>query len=208
MQSTSPLHLASLAQSAVSAFPHARDGEWFGRGHFGDALSALCLPNAKIVGNYLWDEERHQPPEPTSGIISADLPDAVASLIRAADLPRLPKDTWPHVFKVLACYAAEHEFNLTESTRWSRDELARQGVPVGRPALGFVVRGAQFGGAPLTRKPPPDADELTRAFHSNLLNRARMAGASIGPEDEQALADWLGLASEAKPAAPDECAPG
>lgn len=193
-EAAAPLNLAGLAQQAANSFPGARDAGWFGAGSFTGALMRLKLPNARFSQFHLWDVERHQ--QPVDSRVVSDLPDTIATFVRNLDLPRVPKETWPKVFGVLAAYAAENEFNLTESTRWSRDALAEQGEQVPRNALAYVVRGAQLGGAPLNIKPSPDASAIARAFLSSLLERAELNGLELPDDVEEELGQWLGLTSE------------
>ena len=63
--------------------------------------------------------------------------------------------------------------------------------------LNFVVRGAQFGGAPFTQQPPPDKTAIAQSFLSNLIDLAYKAGVDIDSEDENFLSGWLGLKSDA-----------
>ncbi len=191
-----PLNLALLAQRAAVAAPGLRETRWGGAG-FAAAVAALGLPNAKINQHYLWDEERHE--EPSAAVqdqTGPELPELIDLLARVVDLPRLPSENWPTVFAGLADYLAGHEFNLSEVTRSLRDNLAQAGVPVGRGALNFVVRGAQFGGAPLTEKPSPDKRAIARAFLSNLIDLAYKAGVNIDGEDQAFLSAWLGIEQE------------
>lgn len=186
------LNLATLAQQVVRALPGSREDAWQGAGSFSAAITRLQLPNARLSHHFLWDEERHQ--APMSPIAEADEPDAVAALANALNLPRLDSSTWPKVFAVLARYAGEQSFALGKSTAWTRDELAKCGVIVGRPALNFVVRGAQFGGAALDRSPPPSGNEIGMAFFKNLINLADRNGISLDPDAEVEIGTWLGLA--------------
>lgn len=190
-EAVGPLNLASLAHQAANAFPAAKETGWYGAGSFTAAISRLNLPQARFSQYYLWDAERHQ--QPVDSKLVSDLPQPVASLVRNLDLPRLGKEAWPAVFTVLARYAAERDFNLTESTRWSRDELAKQGIQIPRSALAYVVRAVQLGGAALNVQPPPEPTAIARAFVSSLLERAELNGIHINDEEENELLDWFGL---------------
>jgi len=108
----------------------------------------------------------------------------------------------------LATYVATHHFNLTEATRWTRDHLAANGVAANRAAVGFVVRGASFGGAPLHGEPPPSAHQIAAAFVHNLIDRSEAAGITL---DDQASVDirrWFGcpgnLATTKRPSSAED----
>lgn len=189
-----PLNIASLAQLAGRAVPGARESNWLGSGSFSSALERLQLSNARLSNIHLWDEERHQEPVSAEPFLASELPEVVELLCRTIDMPRLAHEAWPAVFLKLEAYITTHDFNLTEATKWTRDELAKDDVQVGRAALNYVVRGAQMGGAPLNNVPPPSADDIANAFLKNLINQAYSTGFNIDSEDERTIASWLGLA--------------
>lgn len=197
--SSAPLNLAALAHETAREFPGAREAGWFGAGSFSSALDRLHLPSARRSQQFLWDEERHQPPATSQRADDSGIPPIIATMMRVIDLPRIAKEKWPPLFATLARYAAENDFNLTEATRWSRDTLEQTGERVGRPTLAFVIRGVGFGGAPLNRQPPPDAAELARAFHHNMVGHARHNGIEIDAGAENEIAAWFGLDVAAEP---------
>lgn len=192
-EATAPIPLASLAHRVAAAVPGVRESKWLGTGGFAMALERLDLPNAEHNGIHLWDEERHQAPLRAEPFLASDLPEVVELLSRTVDMPRLSRPSWSAVFRKLADYACTHDFNLTESSKWTRDSLAEEKVAVGRAMLSYVIRGAQFGGAPLDTNPPPSAEDIANAFMSNLINQAYSAGMTIDRDDEDVIADWLGL---------------
>lgn len=207
-EATRPLNFAQLSQKAAAAVPGLREARWGGNG-FAAAVAALQLPNARLDQYHLWDEERHEPPSaPDTTVAESDLPELIDLLARVVDLPRLPAEAWPVIFKAIAEYLAEYPFNLAEITRAIRDQLADSPTPVGRAALNFVVRGAHFGGAPLTESPAPGADEIAQAFLANLIQLAYDAGVNLDSEDQLTLSDWFGIAAEEGPGAADEAGEG
>ncbi|BCY06852.1 NYN domain-containing protein [Actinoplanes sp. L3-i22] len=186
-----PLNLASLAHDLRRQLgPSIDDTNWFGNGGFVRALESLSLPAAKYSNHFLWDSARHDPPE--SGVSTGPAPEPVGRLSALLSLPRLAREMWPPVYQALADYAGGHHFNLTEATRWARDQLAAQGVDVSRSAIAFVTRGTAFGGAPLYRQPPPQAAEIASAFADNVLNRAEAAAIALSDEEIAEVRAWLG----------------
>lgn len=198
--SSAALNLAALAHETAREFPGAREAGWFGAGNFSGAIDRLQLPSARRSQQFLWDEERHQPPATSQRAEENDVPPIIATMMRVIDLPRISKEKWPPLFATLARYAAEHDFNLTEATRWSRDTLEQKGERIGRPTLAFVIRGVGLGGAPLNRQPPPSDVELTEAFHRNMVGHARHNGIEIDAQAEDEIAAWFGLTVPAEPA--------
>jgi hypothetical protein len=190
-EAAAPLNLASLAQEVAVAVPEATANNWFGKG-FASAVQSLGLPNAEVAKNFLWDEERHQPPE-VAQPDRTELSESLEMLVRVLDLPRLRKEAWPAIFETLERYAAEHDFSLTEATKWSRDQLAGTGTPIGRPAIGYVVKGTQIGGVPLNSDPAPKAADIARGFSNSLIDRAYQAGINLDPSEVEEISAWFGV---------------
>lgn len=161
-----PIHLSSLAQQVLAEIGGADQTAWPGNDTFSRAVERLGLQGAQIAENYLWDARRHQTPQLVRDF---DAPSSIQRLCKVSNVPRLSPTMWRTMFAVMAEYAATHEFNLSESTKWIRDELDHQGLEVGRGAVAYAVRGVALGGAPLHRDPRPDADELAGAFTRNVL---------------------------------------
>lgn len=190
---SSPLNLAALALEAARTIPGAKQSQWYGHGTFSAAVAALGLPQLRFSQHHLWDDDRHQPPAGATPGEGAEQPEPVELLSRALDLPRVKQEYWPKLFEILSTYAASNEFNLTEATRWCRDALARDGVPIARTAIGYVVRGCQFGGARLDADVPPSAEEIARAFLRAVLDRAGTLGVALDSGAEREVASWLGV---------------
>ena len=193
---TAPLNLSQLSSYALNTLGDLRTTDWFDKGSFGNAIRSIGLANARFSAHYMWDETRHSEPaqivsEPPPPLV--DFPAGVDMLARLLDLPRLANIVWPRLFDMLARYAAENEFNLTESTRWVRDQLAAGDVPVARTAVSFVVHGSSHGGAPLNSQPPPDATAIGRAFATNLLRLAALRGIDIGESGRAEFLNWIGV---------------
>lgn len=187
-----PLNLAALAQEISHELGPAASG-WFGLGGFTSAIRSLQLPNLVVSHHWAWDATRHEAPVVGEALTRIPgEPEAVARLCALQNVPRLPRPSWPKIYAVLAEFAATHEFNMTQATKWSRDRLSEEGTSVNRASIGFVMNGASYGGCPLYRQPPPAADEIGAAFVVNVLNRARSAQIDLSPADEEAVVAWLG----------------
>ncbi|MFI5912571.1 NYN domain-containing protein [Dactylosporangium sp. NPDC051541] len=192
-----PLNMAALAYRLRGELgPVVGTSNWFGFGSFARALETLELPNLHMSQHLLWDDSRHDPPEPAApGAPRTVLPEPVERLADQLSLPRLPQAWWPSIYETLSAYANEHRFNLTQCTSWSRDRLRDNGVPVSRGAVAFVVRGTSFGGYPLHRQPPPTPAEIASAFVNNVLSRADAAQIPFTDEEAAAVRAWLGEAA-------------
>ena len=196
-QATGPLNLAALAFETARACPTAKQLGWFGKG-FQGAVADLGLPNVRTSQHHIWDDERHQPPSTVTASASP-VPDALAELGRQLELPRLAANGWQALFGTLAAYSESHEFRLSEATKWSRDQLAEQGVQIARASIGQVIRGAQIGGAPLNESETPSAEAIGQAFLASLKDRADTLGITIDHSTEEALGTLIGLSKRAIP---------
>jgi uncharacterized LabA/DUF88 family protein len=194
-QASEPINLATLAHDlrkelgSVTTASH-----WFGYDGFARALQSLDLPDVRMSQHFIWDTTRHSTPTAAAASHDApELPDPVARVIRALKLPSLPTASWRSIFDSLAAFLGAYEFDLTEATRWSRDQLMAKGIRVNRQAVGIVARGASYGGCPLYRQPPPPAQEIATAFVGNVLDRAAAADVDLSTEDVQEVRSWFGL---------------
>lgn len=191
-----PLNLASVAGHLRNELgPVTTASSWFGHGGFLRAIQALDLPGMRIEGQSMWDASRHTPPsdEPDGSEPQGEkVPDAVQRVTMSLKVPVLSPASWKRTYECLAQHAGTHEFNLNEMTRWTRDQLAAEGLPVNRQAPSLVVRGSAYGGTPLFRDPTPTTDEIAVAFVTNLLGRATAAELDLSLDDESAIKAWFG----------------
>lgn len=166
---------------------------WFGAGTLGALIRSMeGTSNLRTKGYYVWDITKHEEPEDEDDTVLANMPASIAQYCRITDLPRLDKQRWRATFATLARYAATQDFHLTHCTAWTRDRLRKDGCQVGRQAIGFVVRGALFGGVRLDAKPAPSADQIREALISSTMDRAQAQDVDIVKTDMSELRDWLG----------------
>lgn len=183
-------YLAQLGLALRERFgAEITSSSWFGYRTLGGFVRSLG-PGLTVDELFVWDPQVH--PDPGSnGPDAPGLPAPVLDVCRATDLPRLDAGTWPAVFEVLEEYLALHVFNLTEITAWSRDRLAERSLPVGRTALGFVVRAVTWSGVSMRSTPPPTAVVMRDAVVAVTLDRAQAAGLSLAESDVGVFTRWL-----------------
>ena len=192
--SAEPVLLANLGQDLRHEFDHAINrSDWFGTGSLGAFVRVMGRSTSiRVQGHYVWDADRHAPPDQEEvSPTPVSVPQSIAQICRITDLPRLEADSWRWTFEALALYAANHDFNLTECTAWTRDQLSNEGFRVGRAAVGYIVRGAMYGGTRLDARPPPHADDIREALIRNTLDRAQASSLNLTDDDENQLRDWL-----------------
>ena len=188
-----PLNMATVASDLRERLGEVIGAtNWFGHGGFVRALKSLELPGLQLSQHAFWDENRHDPPENVGATPHVSLPEPIERLAERLNLPRLPREWWPPVYRTLSEYAHTNRFNLTECTSWARDRLHEQGYAVSRGVAVFVVRGTSFGGCPLYRQPPPTAEEIASAFVNNLLHLAEGEDLALTDEEVDEVRAWLG----------------
>jgi NYN domain len=189
-----PLNLARWSTVLIERFGHGLiEGRWFGTGGFARALERAGLQGLSLSQHFAWDTGRHQAPDDQTTAANVVLPSDIARFCEIVQLPRIPSDRWPVVFRTLEAYAMLHEFQLTESTRWSRDHAAQQGIDIPRNAFSYVVRGCVVGGAPLNADPPPMVDRIGEALLMSVIDGASRAGLDVTDDERAALRAWLHL---------------
>lgn len=187
-----PVHLGALGKDVrLRMGSLTKDTDWFGNGTLSRAVRALELPGVVVSGYHVWEEGRHERPESLETRPQAELPELVERVCKVADIPRLAGSVWQELFEMLGHYASGQDFTLAHCTRWVRDELDALGVDVGRSTVGFVVRGAMYGGCPVGRVPAPSAVEIASAFLVNTVRRAGVAGLHLTEEEARELREWL-----------------
>lgn len=198
---TEPLLLARWSTALLERFGHGLSaGGWFGAGGFARALERVGLEGLTTSQHFAWDTRRHEAPKDLGSGAPPVLPPEIARFCQIVQLPRIPSDRWPVVFQALEAYALLHDFQLTESTRWSRDHAAEQGIDIPRSAFSYVVRACANGGAPLNADPVPNTESIGEALLVSVLDGATRAGLDVTRDDVAALRAWLHLDDTGHPA--------
>lgn len=194
---TAPLNLARWSSALIKRFgPGLTAQRWFGTGGFARALERVGLEHLHLSQHFAWDTSRHPAPDDQRDEGSSGIPPEIAQYCQIVQLPRIPSDRWPVLFQALEAYALLHEFNLTESTRWSRDHAAHQGMDIPRAAFAYVVRGCVSGGAPLSADPAPTSEQIGEALLASVLESASRAGLDVTQDDITALRTYMHLVED------------
>ena len=189
--SDEPMLLSVLGSKLRDEFGDSIDGEWFGTGSLSSFVRQMnTTSDIRAEGHYIWDANMHSAPR-IAAPPPQRLPPRIEQICQITDLPRLGADSWRWTFELLAQYAENHVFNLTECTATTRDRLAQEGHQVGRGAIGFITRGAMLGGTRLDSQQAPDADEIREAVIRTTVARAQVSSLNLTTEDENELRDWL-----------------
>ena len=183
-QSDAPVFLSLLGLKLRSAgLGSVIDrSQWFGMGSLGALIKSMASTTDLCTkGHLVWSLVKHSECQ--------DLPDFMERCCSITDLPRLKSASWKAVFETLSSY--DHEFSLTQCTAWTRDQLKGNGIQVGRVAIGYVVRGALFGGVKLGAPLAPSADEIRDSLIKSTISRAEAQGLNLTEDDKGYLLDWL-----------------
>lgn len=184
-----PINLSSLSTRLLAELgPELKQGNYLGHGSFVKAVERVKLPNVAFSGHHFWDTSRHTAP---SGATTHTLPAAVSQFCEVTGLPRLDTALWPATYRLLADYAAEHEFDLSEATKMTRDAATAEGLGISRQVFTFVVRACYLQGVTLNANPRPSAAGIATALLSSTLSRATAAGLEFSETDRAELATWL-----------------
>jgi uncharacterized LabA/DUF88 family protein len=186
LEATRPLLLSQLSSSLETT--EGTNSQWFGAGTFVRAIRLLDLPDVRISTLHLWDETRHEQPKSS---LPFTLPTTVAQFAQVTGMPRISTDHWPVVYQNLALYAATHSFNLTEASKWPRDQATQAGHDVPRAAFTFTVKACHEQGVHLYREPTPAAADIARALYDTVLRRAEVAGLEVSQSEKCELAAWI-----------------
>jgi uncharacterized LabA/DUF88 family protein len=194
-EASEPMNLATLAHELRRELgPVTSTSRWFGYDGFSRALQSLDLPGVKMSHHFIWDITRHTAPlSAGADEVGPHLPEPVVRVTTVLKLPALQQESWLNIYDALAGFVAAYEFNLTEATRWARDRLAERDIRVNRQAVGVVAHGAAYGGCPLYRQPPPEAEDIGAAFVANVLNRAAAADIDLSSQDIEVVRTWFGV---------------
>ena len=195
-QSDGPALLSSLGLMlrSTSLESAINPSGWFGTGSLGALIRAMeGTSNLRTRGQHVWDFVKHAEPEYEDATLSsvAALPAFVEQYCRITDLPRLDSKSWKATFTTLQRYASDSDFNLTQCTAWTRDQLKEEGIQVGRQSVGYIVRGALFGGVSLDATPAPSADDIREALIKSTMDRAQAQGLAITDSNISELRGWL-----------------
>ena len=184
-----PVGLANLATAIRSMIGQVvNESDWFNRGSLSAAIVDDRTSHLERSNHYIWDPSKHAAPTVRS---RPQLPDDIEKIAAVTGMPRLTHEEYRAVFTELGAWVQENSFNLTAITREVRDRLHNKDWDIGRQTLGFIVRGAMYGGVPLNRQPPPSAQEIAQAFLQSSLQSAASAQLELSDEEQMALSRWL-----------------
>ncbi len=144
------------------------------------------MPDLRTKNHYVWNPDIHSEPGGEE-----DTPELITQIFQITDLPLLSPAKWKATIEMLAHYGNTHDFSLTQATAWTRDELKREGIQVGRQAIGVILRAALFGGAARSVNPGPNADDIRAALIRSTTDRAQAASLNLTEEEIAELEEWL-----------------
>jgi hypothetical protein len=195
---TGPVPLATAAQVAMRAVD-GQHGGWAGHGTFSKLLTRhldgalTILPGQDAIAGRSGAAQQHQPaPQPSPrGLdgLPEDLRDFALRVRGVTGCPLLTRVELDAILNRFARQLATAAFDLNAMSRDVRDAMAEANTPLGRSAIGFVMRGIQLSGLDLSRA--PDAAALRRAYLQNLVTLCTEAGAPVTPEEAPLLHAWL-----------------
>ncbi|HEX9936427.1 MAG TPA: NYN domain-containing protein [Longimicrobium sp.] len=209
-----PVVMARVAQHVTQVVgQRVLETRWAGAGTFRNLLEGVDDLGLVMVSSpqpgYLYDAERHTPPEPPSSDTRPanleGLPEELVSFIRRisdlTDTPRLSPRQYAMLFEVIAKEIERTPYELTYTSRIVRDQMLERGETVSRQYTSFVLRGIYFVGYRFQRTGVDEAPALAYAFLKNVLNLLRSAQVALTEREHELLREWLLQSSPAQAAA-------
>ena len=183
--SDGPVLLSRLGIRLRSEFGDIIDrSQWFSTGSLGRFIS--MMPDLYTRDHYVWNPDIQSEPGGEK-----DTPERIAQICRIADLPLLSSAKWKATIEMLVHYGNTHDFNLTQATAWTRDQLKKKGIQVGRQAIGVILRASFFGGAALNANPVPNVEDIQKALIRSTTNRVQAAGLDLTEQETSELEGYF-----------------
>ncbi|MDR7188142.1 hypothetical protein J2Y46_000958 [Microbacterium sp. BE35] len=187
-----PVVLATAASAASRTDPELSGSAWDGAGSFTNWVQRT-LPELVIhtrAPGYVWDPTRFTEADlPPREHRMSDFTGLQLQVESITEIPALETAEYRLLLEQLAFDLALSPFNRTDTSKRVRDECAKQGGPVGRAAINFVINGLLLAGTDLNGKPV--ADELAQVWTENVLGLCRGARMELSDDELGEVAEWV-----------------
>jgi hypothetical protein len=194
LSSPSPLASSSAAAAALRVDPDLASEGWLGYGTFINFVRSKLpdLAYEKQPPGYLYDPAVHDEQELPKRSVYSFRPDRGSTLSmvwKLTDVPRLQSAWYRTLFQCLAVEAEQGALDPRAAPR-VRDCLKDLGVPVGRQAPEYVIRGIQMSGESLDDSPTPA--QLADVFARSISARIAAEGVHLSADEFQEIREWFG----------------
>ncbi|SEI79748.1 NYN domain-containing protein [Allopseudospirillum japonicum] len=194
-----PVAMSVLAQEISKRVgDFVANSGWLGMGSFKGLLTVLDIGELKIASvtpGYVYDPKRHAVPE-ESGTLEdfrhhhPELFELAAKVHDLTDTPLLRPEHYRVLMQAMATEINEQGYNLTTTSKNTRDRCSEQGIPVARAHVNFVLRGIAFQGHRFGEQEETPA-QFAECFLQNVQSLCESAQFELTESENEHLRAWL-----------------
>jgi hypothetical protein len=192
--------LTWIAQQLPGRFPTLAGGKWGGAGSFRALIDKLNLAPLAVTwdgGGHVWDPRRQTTPLREAGAApgegwehDAALAGIARQIHETTGQPLLTPREYSALFKAIEADAAEHPFQLSETSKRVRDRCKTAGEAISRADVNFVLQGLVFSGHEFG-KGQDTAPVLARRSAENALGLCRREQMVVDESVTGAIIRWI-----------------
>ena len=215
--SQSAISMAALAQAMIQRFgQHVPDTDWLGAGTFKNLLTELDLGSLRLSSvspGFVYDPARHKVPVagPSTEYARSfstgpldnfslrypDLAPLARKVRQLTDTPYLMPEHYALLLRELAREINESGYQMTRTSKTTRDRCVERGAPIARSHVNFVLVGIGYAGYRFGQNLPETPMRLGEALVQNTINLCRTAQLNLTDEEVSQIHGWiLGALSE------------
>lgn len=209
--SQSPVAMAALAQAMILRFgEQVSSTDWLGAGTFKNLLTELDLGNLTFSPagpGLVYDPACHEVPsamQPTEyaralstgpldnfSLRYPDLAPLARKVCQLTDTPYLMPEHYALLLRELAREMNEKRYQMSRTSKATRDRCVEQGAPVARSHVNFVLVGIGYAGHRLGQNLPESPIRLGDALVRNTINLCQSAQLNLTEEETSQIREWL-----------------
>ena len=209
--SQSPVAMAALAQAMILRFGEQVSGtDWLGAGTFKNLLTELDLGDLAFSSagpGFVYDPARHQVPSATHpadytralstgpldnfSLRHPDLAPLARKVSQLTDTPYLMPEHYALLLQELAREINERGYQMSRTSKATRDHCVEKGAPVARSHVNFVMVGMGYAGHRLGHSLPESPVRLGDALVRNTIILCQSAQLNLTDEETSQIREWI-----------------
>lgn len=209
--SQSAIAMAALAQAMILRFgEQVSSTDWLGAGTFKNLLTELDLGDLAFSPagpGFVYDPARHEVPsstqstEYTSALSTGpldnfslrypDLAPLARKVCQLTDTPYLMPEHYALMLQELAREMNERGYQMSRTSKATRDRCVEKGAPVARSHVNFVLVGMGYAGHRLGQNLPESPIRLGDALVRNTINLCQSAQLNLADEETSQIREWI-----------------
>lgn len=198
-QASDPVPMSTLAAAFRERFPEFSE-DWGGHGSFKQFLFGLDLSGLEISNvapGYIYDPARHTPPkdgvpeyEEAFKAKHPDIEPLARKISVLTDTPFLLPEHYAILLRAVAEGTGPEYESMNEMAKKVRDKCRDGGVPIGRQAINFILRGITFAGHRFSKTADQPA-RLADLFIQNTQTLCSSAQFNLSDKEVRVLKAWI-----------------